>query len=263
MSRSGGCEYDAFLAELYDHIPPYATRGDVDFYVGLACAAQGKILELGCGTGRILIPTAAAGCEIVGLDLSQPMLARCEQKLRAQPPEVQARARLVRGGMTDFNLEETFALVTTPFRSFQHLLRVEEQLACLRAAYRHLQAGGRLVLDVFQVDLRWMEVREEETEDFPETSLPDGRRLRRTYRTAAVHWAEQYKDVELIYTVSHPDGRRERRVQSFPFRYFFRFELEHLLARAGFALVEEFGNYDRSPLGDGSPEMIFVAEKSR
>lgn len=262
MSKFGGCEYEPFLADTYDHIPPYVARPDKDFYVECARAAKGKTLELGCGTGRILIPTAAAGCDIVGLELSPHMLAKCEQKLRNQPREVQARVRLVQGNMTGFELGETFSLITAPFRSFQHLLTGEQQLACLGCVHRHLAAGGRFILDVFQVDLRWMKVMEEEFEDFPETTLPDGRRLRRTVRTAGVHWAEQYNDVELIYYVTHPDGRQERVVQALPLRYFFRYEVEHLLARCGFRVAERFGDFDQSPLGDDSPEMIFVAEKS-
>jgi len=77
MSRFGGYEDQAFVAEFYDFDPIYAVRPDVEFYVDLARSAGGTVLELGCGTGRILIPTAAAGCEIVGLDISEYMLAKC------------------------------------------------------------------------------------------------------------------------------------------------------------------------------------------
>jgi hypothetical protein len=65
--------------------------------------------------------------------------------------------------------------------------------------------------------------------------------------------------VEIIYNVMHPDGRQERLVMAFPFRYFFRYEVEHLLARCGFKVAETYGDFDRSPLQDNSPEMIFVA----
>jgi hypothetical protein len=67
--------------------------------------------------------------------------------------------------------------------------------------------------------------------------------------------------VEIIHYVTYPDGRTERLVQAFPFRYFFRYEVEHLLARCGFRVIDLFGSFDRSPLQDNSPEMIFVAAK--
>lgn len=262
MSEFGGYKDEPFLAELYDFIPGYAGRQDVEFYVGYARAARGKVLELGCGTGRVLIPVAAAGCEVVGLDVSGHMLARCRRKLREQPQAVRGRVRLVQGDMTDFDLGEVFGLVTTPFRPFQHLLSVEDQLSCLRCARQHLAPGGKLILDLFQPDLAKLidPARQQEQEDVPDCELPDGRRLRRTFRTPAVHPAEQCIDVELIFHVTHAGGRTERLVQAFPFRYFFRYEVEHLLGRAGFRVVELFGNFDKSPLTDDSPEMIFVAE---
>jgi len=193
------------------------------------------------------------------------MLAKCQKKLQSQPPEVQKRVRLVQGDMAHFDLGETFSLVTTPFRVFQHLISVEDQLACLRCANRHLRPGGKLILDFFQVDPRrivYNPVFTGEAEDFPPVDLPDGRKFWRTHRVAAFHRTEQINDIELIYHVTHPDGKTERLVQAFPFRYFFRFEVEHLLARCGFRAAELFGSFDRSPFRDDSPEMIFVAAKA-
>ena len=261
-SQYGGYEDQAFIAELYDHIPGYAGRPDQGFYLDYARSAEGKILELGCGTGRLLIPIAAAGCAIVGLDLSEHMLAKCREKLQRQPEEVQERVRIVQGDTTCFDLEETFGLVTVPFRAFQHLISLDEQIACLRCVNRHLVMGEKLILDLFQVNLRYLTdpANTEEREDF-QVEIPGGRTLRRTHRLAALHRSEQVNDVEIIYHVSHPDGHTERLVQAFPFRYFFRYEVEHLLARCGFRVAELFGSFDRSPLKDDSPEMIFVAEK--
>lgn len=264
MSKSGRYDDYAFIADLYDFVPGYANRRDVEFYLDFCHSADGKILELGCGTGRILIPVAAANQPIVGLDFSEHMLARCRGKLQNQPEEVRARIRLVQGDMTDFHLEETFSLVIIPFRPFQHLVSVADQIACLRCIHRHLAEDGKLVFDFFQVDPQKMygpRFTKEESEDFSEVDLPDGRKLRRSHRIPAHHRAEQYNDVELIYYVTHPDGRTERLVQAFPFRYFFRYEVEHLLARCGFRIAELFGDFDKSLLTDDSPEMIFVAEK--
>jgi SAM-dependent methyltransferase len=264
VAKADAYEYESFVAEYYDFNPVCAARKDVGFYVDLARAAGGLILELGCGTGRILLPTAAAGCRIVGLDAAEPMLAKCRAKIGREPRELRERVRLVRASMTRFDLGETFHLITAPFRSFQHLRSVDDQLACLRSAHRQLVPGGRLVLDLFQTDARRMHDPAflQESQAFPEVQLPDGRRLRLTERTAAFHRAEQCNDVELIYNVIHPDGRTERLVMAFTVRYFFRYEVEHLLARCGFQLVALYGGYDRSPLADDSPEMVFLAEKS-
>ena len=141
-------EYRA-IADLYDHVVPYRTRTDIEFYVD-AARESGGVLELGCGTGRVLLPTARAGIAITGLDLSSRMLEVCRDRLAA---EVQSRVELVGGAMTDFDFGRSFRLVTTPFRPFQHLLTVEDQLACLACVRRHLAPGGRLVFDLFNPSL--------------------------------------------------------------------------------------------------------------
>jgi SAM-dependent methyltransferase len=261
MSKFGGYEDEPFLADLYDLVPAYSNRQDLGFYVDLCRSGGGKVLELGCGTGRLVLPMASRGLTVVGLDFSEHLLAKCREKVSAQPQEVQARIRLVRANMTDFHLHDTFNTVIIPFRPFQHLLAVEDQLACLRCAKAHLEPGGRLAFDCFQVSLRKITDprRMEETEDVPEFELPDGRRMRRCNRIVATHSAEQYNDVEIIYYLTDTTGKTERLVQGFPFRYFFRYEVEHLLERAGFEVADLYGDFDRSPFSDESPEMIFVA----
>ena len=134
-------EYDAYgsdeLAEIYDAV--YADRDDAGFWTALA-PAEGGTLELACGTGRVLLPLARAGHEVVGLDLSPAMLARCRTRLAAEPAAVRERVRLVQADMTAFDVGRRFALVTSPFRGFQHLTAVTDQLACLGRCHAHLVA---------------------------------------------------------------------------------------------------------------------------
>lgn len=258
-------DYDSndALAELYDVVPLYANRADIEFYVAEARATAGLVLELGCGTGRILLPAARAGAEITGLDLSEKMLERCRAKLAAEPAAVIERVSLVCSSMVNFSLGREFSLIIVPFRPFQHLLEVSDQLECLDAVRRHLAHGGRLIVDFFQVNPAAMNepAWQQEREDTPETPLPDGRRIRRTFRIAAFHRERQVNDVEMFWYITHPDGRKERIAWLTPLRYFFRYEVEHLLARAGLRLKALYGNFDRSPLAGDSPEMIFVADK--
>lgn len=265
MSAPAQAGYELpFVSEYYDFLPLTQGRQDLDFYLYYAQAAGDPILELGSGTGRILLPLAEAGHWIRGLDFSEQMLARCRRKLEAEPPEVRERVRLIQDNMVNFDLQEAFRLITIPFRPFQHLLKVEDQIACLRAAHKHLQPGGKIILDLFQTDPRrmhdpaWLN----EAEAHPEVTLANGRKVRLAERVVAFHRAEQMNDVELIYYVTHPDGRKERLVHAFTIRYFFRYEVEHLLQRCGFSVLDVFGNYDRSPLLDDSEDMLFVAEKT-
>jgi SAM-dependent methyltransferase len=255
-------------ADLYDQVAAYRDRRtDVLFYVKQARAAGGEVLELGCGTGRVLIPTARAGVRITGLDLSAAMLEVCRCKLAGQPPEVAARAELVHGDMRDFDLGPgRFAVVTIPFRPFQHLVATADQLACLACARRHLAAGGALVFDLFNPSLPSLvdDARLAEWGDEPEFETPAGDRVVRKFRTVERDWLGQVLDLEIIYDLSRLDGTSERIVERFPMRYFFRFEAEHLLARAGFEVEAVYADFDERPYGAVYPgELIFVARRPR
>ncbi len=264
MDLAGDYEDYAFVADLYDHVVPYRTRPDVEFFVEEARAVGGPVLEVGCGTGRILIPTARAGIDIVGLDLSPHMLRICQQRLLNEPAAVQSRARLIQGDMRNFDLAQTFSLVTLPFRPFQHLTTVADQLACLASIHRHLAEEGRLILDLFNPSLPAL-VQDnlgQELGDEPEFTTPDGRRVVGRDRVVSRDHTNQVIQIELVYYVTHPDGREERLVHAFPMRYLFRFEAEHLLARSGFAVEAVYADYDKSPYGAKVPgELIFVARK--
>jgi SAM-dependent methyltransferase len=250
------------VAELYDHVTLYRARPDVDFYVEEARAVDGPVLEIGCGTGRILIPTARLGKEITGVDSSARMLRLCAARLGDEPAEVRRNVTLVREDMRDLNLGNRFSLAMIPFRPIQHLVAVSDQMAALQAIHRHLEPGGHLVFDVFNPKLQYLlEDRTEEREDTAEVELPDGRKFRRTGRVAAVHIVEQYSEVELIYYVRERDGSTQRLVQGFPMRWYWQYELEHLLSRCGFRTKAVFGDFNRSPVTDVSPEMIFIAER--
>ena len=264
MSKYGGYEDHEFVADFYDAMYTNPARRDIDFFVDYARIAGGKTLELGCGTGRVLIPTALAGCEITGLDLSPYMIKKCREKINRLPREVRKNVLTIQGNMTNFSTGEQYDLVTIPFRPFQHLVAVEEQKACLNSVFKHLSNKGKLLFDVYHPFLPrvpdptfFMEM-----EVIPPIKLTDGRVVKRTNRTAAFHRAEQYNDIEFIFYIKYPDGKEERLVQTFPMRYYYRYEIEHLLSLCGFKIMELFGNYDKSKFSDESPEMIFVAEKT-
>jgi SAM-dependent methyltransferase len=112
-----GAGYDRapFTSEFYDHIIPYGTAETCPSTL-MRHRSAGGVLELGRGTGRLLIPTERAGVEITGLDASEAMLQVCRERLRAEPPPVQARVGLHRGDMHAFDFGYTFLLVTIPFR---------------------------------------------------------------------------------------------------------------------------------------------------
>jgi len=257
----GKALYDGFIADYYDTSPILVQRTqDIVFYVNAAKQFGEPVLELGCGTGRITMALAEAGCRIVGLDISERMLERAAEKRARLGREAQERVRLVHGDMAQFDLGEQFRTILVPFRPFQHLLEVEQQIACLNCAKKHLAPDGRLLVDFFQTDAERMhDPKFLKESSLTEYDLPGGRHVILSERVSAFHRAEQKNDVEMIFTVKHTDGKEERLVMAWTLRYFFRYEVEHLLARCGFRVEAEYGSFDGSPLKDDSPEMIFVA----
>ena len=135
-------------AEVYDDYTS-GLPGDVTFYVEEAKSASGEALEVGCGTGRILIPVAEAGCSATGIDVTPQMLAVCREKVAKLPEAVQQRITLVEADMRDFDLGRRFKLITCPYRAFLHNLTVDDQLATLACVRRHLAADGRFVMNYF------------------------------------------------------------------------------------------------------------------
>lgn len=264
MKLTDDSNYDSVdkIGELYDAVPLYTKRSDIAFYVEEGVKSGGPVLEAGCGTGRVLLPTARAGIDITGIDSSVMMLDRCRARIAAEPEEVQERISLHESDIREFDLGQTFSLATIPFRPFQHLLTIDDQMAALRSIHKHLKPGGRLIFDAFHPNLAALAAgARPEAEEMPPTELPDGRICSRSGIVRAVRVSEQVSDISLVYYVTNPDGSKERVVHDFEMRWFFRYEVEHLLARAGFVLRAMYGNFDRSGFADSSPEMIFVAER--
>lgn len=261
---SGYADPRAGTARFYDLVPAYVERGDVDFYVEEAVRSGGPVLELGCGTGRILLPTARAGVAVTGLDAAETMLDQLRVKLEREPDDVRDRVTLVSGDVRAFELPERFALATLPFRVLQHIIEVDDQMAALRAVHRHLRPDGRLAFDVFCVNpgMTRGEPWAEERPDFGPVPLPGGGTLRRAHRITGFHPGRQVNDTELIYHIRHADGREERLVHTFPFRYYYPFELRHLLARCGFEIDAVYGDFARTPFSDAAREQVVIARKA-
>jgi hypothetical protein len=191
------------------------------------------------------------------------MLEVCREKLDVELESVQQHVQLVQADMRSFDLGRTFRLATIPFRPFQHLITVDDQLRCLRSIHRHLAEGGRLILDLFNPSLPSL-VRDDigqETGDEPEFEAPDGRRVVRRSRIVSRDLANQVNFVELIYYVRHPDGQAERLVHAFPMRYLFRYEAEHLLSAAASKSSKSIPITAQPVRHEVSRDLMLVAEK--
>jgi len=259
-------DYDIW-ADIYD-LQWGGFQEDIPFYVGEAERATPPILELACGTGRVTIPIAQAGVEVVGLDSSPEMLAVAQQKVAQLPPEVNERIRLLEGDMRDFSLDEQFGLIMIPFRSFLLLLSVEDQKQALRNIHRHLRSDGHLVFNIFVPDLGIIASHSgplgEPLKRLKEIKDPETGHRVVIWETRHYDPYSQLIDNFFIYDELDEAGVVVKRTyRPLKLRWVYRYEMEHLLDLCGFKVEELYGGFDRQPFDDDSREMIWVATPGR
>jgi len=252
-------------ADLYDY---FATgqNGDVSFYVDEARKANGRVLELGCGTGRMLIPMAEAGISIVGVDNSPAMLHVAQRKINGLHQEARQRIQCVEGDMRTFELDQRFDLVIIPYRTFLYLVSRDDQHQALSSIHDHLLDNGRLVFNFFDPGV----------DEIAANSKSLGRILR--YVTSFVHKdsgnsfsvheskqfdpAEQTLDWTMFFEETDRDGSLISKINlHLSLHYFNRFEVRNLLELCGFEIEALYGDFQRGPFRHGT-EQIWVASKA-
>jgi SAM-dependent methyltransferase len=242
-------------AALYDVTTAGVSLADVPFYASLAAGAGG-LLELGCGSGRVLLPCAeAVGGRVWGVDRSPAMLELARR--RAATEGLAGLVELVEADLRSVRLGRRFPLVTVPFRTLFHLRTDDEWLAALATVHAHLADGGLLAGDVFVPDPELLAAGERLTFT-GEFQTPDGR--------VAVwdHWsvdtAAQIARRRRVAERLDPDGLvTERRHHLLEVFWRWPGEVLRLLEQGGFEVTERFGGFDGEPFGAGAEDLVFVA----
>lgn len=243
---------------------PTVIDGDLPFYCAHARRGGGKVLELGVGTGRIAFGLAAAGCRVVGLDNSVPMLKLADEKRADYPPEVSERLTLVLGDMADFGIDMWFDMVIAPFRALNHLDGPQRWQHCLTAIHAHLRDGGRAILHVFMPEEAVLRRTGEAPEGPPvHIDLPAS--------GAAVEFFVVRRDVDrdrrrlsqlVEFRVLDEAGRVERASREWlSYHWQSRADLAEMAAAAGFAQAAVYGDFHASPPLPGS-DQIWVLDKA-
>ena len=246
--------FDRF-ARLYDWEHDQYVA-DVDVHVGFARRFGGPVLELACGTGRLLEPLAKAGFVCTGVDSSPAMLERARRRLAGRGGNTPT---LVEQRLEALDLGSQFRTIILGLDSFGLLLSRADQVRALKAARAHATHDGRLVLDVANGNLRGaVEPPEELIHDLtlpdPETGRPITKFVLRRARPA-----DQVDELMFFYDEQDERGYLRRSTVELRLRWFTRFELELLLQSAGWQVDELYGNYDLEPYGPTSDRLIVVA----
>jgi ubiquinone/menaquinone biosynthesis C-methylase UbiE len=236
-------------------------RHDIPFYLEYAKHQGSPILEIACGTGRVLMPLAEAGYEVWGIDFSPSMLAKARQNASVLPVEVTKKIHLIQADMRDFQLDLQFSLVLVPFRSFLVLLTVDDQIRTLNNIRRHMKEGGILVIDLFVP--KYDALTQGKRQATKRIVNPENKHV--LYRREDTTYDHADQLIKANYTFEQCDEENNLILsfqKTLELRYIFRYEMEHLLSLSEFNLEEVYGTFDREPYDYKSGEMIFVASKT-
>ncbi len=241
----GACYYDATYEVRQNR------KGDIGFYGGLAAEHGGPVLELGCGTGRVLLPIAASGLCCTGVDVSDAMLDEFRRKPGASEVE------LVRAPMESFALSRSYSLIYAAFRSFQHLDSERQQLDCLACVRLHLAPGGVFAFDVMNPEESQM-ANKDEPEWISAEFQHAGNTIKRYVRVTRDS-GSQILRVSARFERNSPNGQLPDESLTYTLRWFLAQQLESLLQRAGFKDIAFYGNFERHRLTPKSPAIVVLA----
>ena len=265
------------MSHIYKHPREYELEHlgddeDVAFYVSMVRELRPRrVLELGCGTGRITLPLgeegARSGFEVIGLDSQPEMLERARQSLADQPLEVRQCIQFVAGDMKTFSADAKLDLILIPCASISHVLDLEEQIAVFKRCYSNLDSGGRFVVEVnmpnmaayadsFSVPRRTpLEIDLDRTDDSDDTRL-----IRR--KTTRYLSDRQLAEIRFLYEKYRHGRAVESYIDDFQSHVFFPRELALLFIHAGFRLERTLGDYRGRALAPNSPLIIMIGKRT-
>ena len=246
----------ADIVALYD-LEHDGFTDDIEFLVELAGIGDGPILELGCGTGRVLIPLAEAGHKVAGIDSSEAMLKAAQTRI---DPELDVE--LVVGDMIDPAIVEgvPFGMVIASLNSIMHLTTPHEQRSMIASAHMALKPGGRLIIDTLNPSMAQLGHLLNTTHLEGSWQTDDGTMVDKWgHRLAGEN--PQIIDTLIWYDQTSSEGDYHRTRSRFDLRYLHQSELSLMLELAGFGHVDWYGSYELDPWDAFADRIIAVAHK--
>lgn len=235
------------------------TPGDLAFYRA-RCAGADRVLELGCGDGRLLLPIAADGARVTGIERHPGMLSAARDARAALPAAVAERVELIEGDMAAFDLPHRFDRVIVPYTAL-YCLAPDDRQRCLRRIAGHLTPAGALIFDVWPGDELWE--RGPFADEDPEwiDALRDGDTAIEVFERD-VHVPGRI-DVIYIHQIARPGQMPTRTRYTVTHHYLRVDDVEPTLAAAGLRPIEMFGDFDGGPVDEESERLVVVAEAIR
>jgi cyclopropane fatty-acyl-phospholipid synthase-like methyltransferase len=248
-------EYD-LIAPFYD-IEHAHFAEDLDMYHNFAELCGGKILELACGSGRVMLYLAEQGYEVTGIDNSEKMLELAREAF--EEAGVTARCTLLEQDLCSFHIDQKFRMVIIALGSFAHITNRQAQQQALAAARAHMSHGGTFIIDISNSDARYME--ELSGQVLHQGSWQDDEGVYFTHFVSPASSTTQHQlELTHFYERHQQGGSVQRTIATTQLYLFERSEMELLLEQAGFVIKAVYGDHDLGPYHIESPRMIFIAE---
>ncbi len=246
-------------AEIYDHDFRW-YKEDAGFYRNMVQGIGGPVLEIGCGTGRLMQPWLKAGLSVTGVDLSPQMLSRAREKVARLGKTVAARATFREADMRSLRFKSEFRVVVCAFNTMMHLYTHEDVEKFLKGVRRSLMPEGTFLFDVLNPDFRWLMRDPAKRWSRIRFKHP---RYGTWYHYTTNHYYDAHDQIAYIYVYHEPveEGDGPSYVLRFGHRMFFPQEMIYLLNSNGFEVENLLGGFDGSDLETGSPSCVFVCRK--
>lgn len=236
---------------LYDYFQK-GVKGDARFYLSYFKNFKGKILEIGAGTGRITIPLAKREVNITALDISPQML----KALKVKAKKENIKIKTICADMRSFKLREKFDAVIITYRTFQHMYSVDDQIKALKNIKKHLKPNGLLIFDVYNPNLNYIQKGNWQWRKDSTIKLLDAKQEVKIYYRNRYDMGEQMMYQEFL--IKHSNGRKN--IAFLKMRFFFRFEIDHLLRLTGFKVKNLYGDFLKNKFRNNSSEMVWLAK---
>ena len=243
-------------SDIYDQVY-FDVNEDIGFYVQESILSDGPVLELGCGTGRVTFPIAKEGIDLLALDNSIGMLNVALEKMKHKGDSY-TNLEFVKSDMRNFAFNKKFNLIIIPFRGFQSLLNISDQIQTVLNIKKHLTENGRLIFNAFVPDSESMGSAHDVLYHYKDVQDTENNRKFMIWNQSEYDQFNQIVHTRIVVDESNNMGKVVRRFyRDFSLRYTFRWEFYHLLRSHGFKLLNLYGDFEKSDFNESSTEMIW------
>ena len=259
-----GQAHTDLIVKYYDESFGIGSEQELAWYLNKAKRFGSPVLDLACGTGRLAFQLAQMGLEVVGLDQSEGMIHRFEQKLEQQPGAITDLIRVEQQSMSSFRVDQRFNTILC-CDAFFHNLTVDDQIACLHAVRDHLAPEGRFVFNLPKPTCSFIEHAEQSNgQSFSKRGtypLQDGGRLEVEHAQSGNRLEQLIMTTHRLSRFDHSNTLVEQGESTWQTRYLYHYEAIHLIHRCGLEVESLVGNYSDDPVGTAG-QLIFQVKKA-